>query len=71
MYFSRVARIFQDAEVSKQEFERMIAGTGMISTRAGNTGSSLPTTDIARLEVFHRLQQNFTIEMNPRIEIIS
>jgi hypothetical protein len=25
MYFSRVARIFEDAEVSKQEIERMIA----------------------------------------------
>jgi hypothetical protein len=46
MYFSRVSRIFEDAEVSKQEIERMIAcggtGPGMISTRAGNNG--LPTT---------------------------
>jgi hypothetical protein len=46
MYFSRVARIFEDAEVSKQEIERMIAcggtGPGMLSTRAGN--SVLPTT---------------------------
>jgi hypothetical protein len=42
MYFSRVARIFEDAEVSKQEIERMIAcggtGPGMLSTRVGNSG---------------------------------
>ena len=46
MYFSRVSRIFEDAEVSKPEIERLIAcggtGLGMMSTHAGN--SSLPTT---------------------------
>jgi hypothetical protein len=38
--FSRVSRIFEDTEVSKQEIEG--TGPGMISTRAGN--SVLPTT---------------------------
>ena len=46
MYFSRVARIFEDAEVSKQEIQRMIdcggTGPGMMSAQGGNNG--LPTT---------------------------
>ena len=46
MYFSRVARIFEDAEVSKPEIQRMIdcggSGPGMMTTQFGNSG--LPTT---------------------------
>jgi hypothetical protein len=48
MYFSRVARTFEDAEVSKQEIECMIVcgdrGPEMISTRAASGNSVLPTT---------------------------
>ena len=46
MYFSRVARIFEDAEVTKLEIQRMIdcggSGPGMMSTHSGNSG--LPTS---------------------------
>ena len=41
MYFLRVARIFQDTEVSKKEIER--TGPGMISTCAENSGWHLGT----------------------------
>ncbi|KAF8812655.1 hypothetical protein BYT27DRAFT_7159054 [Phlegmacium glaucopus] len=51
MYFSRVARIFEDAEVSKPDIQRMIddlgrggtatsGGPGMVSMQAGNNGQT-------------------------------
>jgi hypothetical protein len=47
MYFSRVSRIFEDAEVSKPDIQRIIdacggTGPGRMSTQVGNGG--LPTT---------------------------
>ena len=50
MYFSRVARIFEDVKVSKQEIECMITcgGTGL-GTRVGNNGLQL--IDSFELEV--------------------
>ena len=53
MYFSHISRIFEDAEVTKLEIQRMIdcggSGPGMMSTQGGNSG--LPASGTWELNI--------------------